>query len=239
MVGAINGAELYGYRNKIYRLGFFRGSIDDARIYNRMLSAQEVLDLYRSAEMITADTTVPECSISINSGDLYTKSTTVTLSLSATDDVGVTGYYLSTSSSAPLASAPGWTSVVSADYSGTVSHTLSSGDGTKTVYVWYKDAAGNVSNTASDSVILDTMITASMQARYTFEEGAGTNATDSSGNNRNGTITGATWTTGKIGGGLSFDGNDYVTIPRVNYDEISVSAWFNKIHQHQRYIWWF
>ncbi|MBE7444996.1 MAG: LamG domain-containing protein [Planctomycetia bacterium] len=26
--------------------GFFRGSIDDARIYNRMLSAQEVLDLY-------------------------------------------------------------------------------------------------------------------------------------------------------------------------------------------------
>ncbi|MBE7444943.1 MAG: LamG domain-containing protein [Planctomycetia bacterium] len=392
----------------------------------------------------TADTLAPNCSININNGNTYTNSGTATLTLSATDDVGVIGYYLSTSSPTPLASAPGWTSVVStANYSGTVSYTLSSGDGTKTVYVWYKDAAGNVSNAASDSIILDTtvntvtglnalylfdeksgstakdysgngntgilfngtvwtkgkinnalffdgvndyvevpnsesinpskavtvsawiypiapgqsqdskiiskrhqtlsndnyslgftstnrpqarvivgggpkiingpvlslnawhhlvgvyngstlklyvngvevasttaagsidssthplrigtrafdpadryfqgniddvriyslalsdqevqdlhrsaeMVTVSMQARYMFEEGAGTIATDLSGNNRNGTITGATWTTGKIGGGLNFDGNDYVTIPRVNYDEISVSAWFNK-----------
>jgi hypothetical protein len=33
---------------------------------------------------------------------------------------------------------------------------LASGDGQKTVYVWYKDVAGNVSSTASDSIILDT-----------------------------------------------------------------------------------
>src|SRR5207253_6359104 len=33
---------------------------------------------------------------------------------------------------------------------------LASGEGTKTVYVWYKDAAGNVSATASDSIILQT-----------------------------------------------------------------------------------
>ncbi|MBE7444960.1 MAG: Ig-like domain-containing protein [Planctomycetia bacterium] len=66
------------------------------------------------------------------------------------------------------------------------------------------------------------------QAYYKFDEGVGAIATDSSGNNRNGTIVGATWTTGKIGGGLNFDGNDYVTIPRMNYDEVSVSAWFNK-----------
>jgi hypothetical protein len=32
---------------------------------------------------------------------------------------------------------------------------LSTGDGTKTVYGWYKDAAGNVSSTASDSIVLD------------------------------------------------------------------------------------
>ncbi|MFN3533344.1 MAG: LamG-like jellyroll fold domain-containing protein, partial [Candidatus Brocadia sp.] len=36
-------------------------------------------------------------------------------------------------------------------------------------------------------------------------------------------------TTGKIGGGLSFDGvNDYVAIPRMNHDEVSICAWFFK-----------
>ncbi|TVM03181.1 MAG: hypothetical protein CV087_06635, partial [Candidatus Brocadia sp. WS118] len=44
-----------------------------------------------------------------------------------------------------------------------------------------------------------------------------------------GTIHGATWTTGKNGGGLSFDGiNDYVSVPRMNHEEISIVAWFYK-----------
>ena len=373
-----------------------------------------------------ADTTAPNCSISINNGDIYTKSTAVTLALSATDDVGVTGYYLSTSSTTPSASATGWTSITSTrSYNASVSYNLSSSDGKKTLYAWYKDAAGNVSVSATDAITLDktapvvtitspvssstytttsstlnlggnasdstsgvnsvtwsnnkdgsgtasgttswnisgiglssgdnvitvtatdgtgnigmatitvtynagiapTVTTGSatdvttnsatlngtvnanglsttawfeygetsgsygstsstqsaggsndatvsigisglsvgktyyyriaaqnsagttygskmsfttsngtpstdtssvLQAFYAFDEGSGTTATDSSGNNRNGTITGATWTTGKIGGALNFDGNDYVTIPSMNYDEISVSAWFNK-----------
>ncbi|MBE7444970.1 MAG: LamG domain-containing protein [Planctomycetia bacterium] len=33
---------------------------------------------------------------------------------------------------------------------------------------------------------------------------------------------------GENRGGLNFDGNDYVEIPRMNYNEVSVSAWFNK-----------
>lgn len=39
----------------------------------------------------------------------------------------------------------------------------------------------------------------------------GSTAIDSSGNGHAGTITGATSTSGKVGGGLSFDGNDYVS----------------------------
>ena len=66
------------------------------------------------------------------------------------------------------------------------------------------------------------------EACYAFDEGTGEIATDSSGNGMNGTVHGATWTTGKIGGALNFEGDDYVTIPCMNYDEISVSAWFNK-----------
>jgi len=71
--------------------------------------------------------------------------------------VGVVGYYTSTSSSTPVASASGWNSVTSAtSYSGSVSYTLTSGDEQKTVYVWFKDSAGNVSSAASDSITLDT-----------------------------------------------------------------------------------
>ncbi|HBR15330.1 MAG TPA: hypothetical protein DD723_07295 [Candidatus Omnitrophica bacterium] len=105
----------------------------------------------------TLDTTAPTSSININDGAAYTKSTVVTLALSATDNVGVTGYYISTGATAPLASASGWTSVTSTTiYNGSVSYTLSSGDGSKTIYVWSKDAAGNVSTAAMDSITLDT-----------------------------------------------------------------------------------
>jgi len=102
------------------------------------------------------DTTAPSGSITINSGASYTNSTAVTLTLAATDSVGVVGYYTSTSSSTPVASASGWNSVTSAtSYSGSVSYTLTSGDEQKTVYVWFKDSAGNVSSSASDSITLD------------------------------------------------------------------------------------
>jgi Tol biopolymer transport system component len=42
-------------------------------------------------------------------------------------------------------------------YGADVAHTLTSGDGSKTVCVQYKDAAGNVSATATDAITLDTV----------------------------------------------------------------------------------
>jgi hypothetical protein len=103
------------------------------------------------------DTTPPNSSISINNGAESTNSTSVTLSLSSDDNVGVTGYYLSAILTTPLASNPDWVSVTpTINFNADVPYTLSSVDGTKTVYVWYKDAAGNVSNAYSDSIILFT-----------------------------------------------------------------------------------
>src|SRR5215467_13941040 len=50
--------------------------------------------------------------------------------------------------------------------------------------------------------------TAGLIAAYGFNEGSGTTLTDLSGHNLNGTIVGATWTTGgKYGSALSFNGN--------------------------------
>ena len=103
-----------------------------------------------------ADTTSPaNTSISINSNanaDNAT-STSVTLAISATDNVGVTGYYASESSTTPEGSAS-WTSVTSTtSYSANASFTLSSDDNEiKTVYIWFKDSAGNISSPASDTI---------------------------------------------------------------------------------------
>ncbi len=106
------------------------------------------------------DTTAPTGSVTINNGASSTNSPSVTLGLSATDDRGVTGYYVSESSTKPSASASGWTSITSTtSYSASVPYTLSSGDGSKTVYVWYKDAAGNISSVSSDSITLTTSST--------------------------------------------------------------------------------
>ena len=66
---------------------------------------------------------------------------------------------------------------------------------------------------------------------WSFDEGSGTIAYDRSGNNNNGTlINGPTWTQGKVGGALSFDGvDDYVVVPHNSTlnitSSITIMAW--------------
>lgn len=65
---------------------------------------------------------------------------------------------------------------------------------------------------------------------WSFNEGFGTKADDSSGNGNTGTITGATWTDGKRGKALSFDGNSSkVTLPSIQAGtNMSIAAWIKK-----------
>jgi hypothetical protein len=66
---------------------------------------------------------------------------------------------------------------------------------------------------------------------WKFDETSGTTASDSSGNGNDGTFVGdPQWVTGKIGGALEFDGNDYVNCgngPSLQIqDEITMAFWF-------------
>ena len=57
------------------------------------------------------DSAPPSGSLSINSGADYANTKSLTLNLSAQDDTGVTGYYLSEESSAPAKDKDGWISL--------------------------------------------------------------------------------------------------------------------------------
>jgi hypothetical protein len=67
-------------------------------------------------------------------------------------------------------------------------------------------------------------------AHWTFDEGAGYTVTDSSGNGRDGTVTGGGWAwkaDGRFGGALAFSGTDVVTVPAFPQATaaFTVSAW--------------
>ena len=71
---------------------------------------------------------------------------------------------------------------------------------------------------------------AGLVAAYAFDEGAGASVADGSGNGNGGTVTGATWTRGRYGSALRFDGSDdLVRVPSsASLDvgsELTLSAW--------------
>ena len=99
-------------------------------------------------DIIKLETTGPTGSIVINSGAEMTNTTTVTLTLSANDlGSGVAQMRFSNDNLT-------WTAWQA--YATTKNWTLSPGEGTKTVYVQFKDNAGYVSTSYSNTIILET-----------------------------------------------------------------------------------
>ncbi|MRR17336.1 MAG: hypothetical protein EG826_12860 [Deltaproteobacteria bacterium] len=116
----------------------FAWAKDAAGNVSTSLSASVVITL--------ADTTPPTVTafvIPATSASLTVPITTFT----ATDTVGVTGYIVTETATAPLAGAAGWTATPPVNY-------IFATPGTKTLYAWAKDAAGNVSTSLSASVTI-------------------------------------------------------------------------------------
>lgn len=95
----------------------------------------------------TIDSIAPTGSIAINSGTAYTNTLDVTLTISASDTgSGVTKMQYGDTLKG------NWET-----YAESVSTTLHSGEGTKTIYIQFMDAAGNTSEIYSDTINLDTV----------------------------------------------------------------------------------
>jgi hypothetical protein len=113
---------------------------------------------------IILDTTPPSDSITIAQGSAFTNTTSVMLTLSAADAIsGVAEMRFSNDNVT-------WSDWET--YATSKSWTLTIGDGTKTVYVQYRDQAGLISPSYQDSIILDTTKpTANAGADQTVKEG--------------------------------------------------------------------
>lgn len=119
----------------------------------------------------TADVTKPV----ISAFTIPSSANSLTTSISnftATDNVGVTGYIITRSSTPPTASTTGWSSTKPTTYTFTT-------EGVKTLYAWVKDAAGNVSATVSQSTTITLPVSAapstSVAAYYLSPTGDDTN----------------------------------------------------------------
>lgn len=99
---------------------------------------------------LTYDTIPPGGTITINGGGQYATSTAATLALSADDNSGaVTSMQVSLDGST-------WSAWEAYATGRSVNLNTPAGDGTKRVYVRFRDIAGNVSESYSDDIVLDT-----------------------------------------------------------------------------------
>lgn len=118
-----------------------------------------------TTSITTVDSTAPgPNTVSIAAGAIATKTTGVTLTLSSTDEIGTTHMCVSNTTTCTT-----WLA-----YATTKSWTLTTGAGTKTVYVSFKDAAGNISAATTDTVIVDATVPTNGTVTGSASGGVGT-----------------------------------------------------------------
>jgi hypothetical protein len=173
-----------------------------------------------------ADSTPPTVTMTSPSNGT-TVSATVTVSATATDNVGVVGVQFL------LNGATLGAEDTTAPYS-VAWNTTAVANGTYSLSARARDAATNQMTATSINVTVNNSTPAppsGLVAAYSFNEGTGATLTDRSGSGHAGAISGATWTSGgKYGSALSFDGvNDWVTVNDANALDfttgMTVEAW--------------
>jgi chitodextrinase len=176
--------------------GFFDGLIDDVRIYDHALNASEIEGDMNEPVSI-ANGSAPTMPGNLSATE--PTSTSVTLDWApSTDNHGVSGYivYVNGTQAATTAA----TSFTVTGLSCATSYQLG---------VEAFDGSGNVSPRALTSrSTTPCPDNGGLVAAYAFDEGAGSVAHDASGNGHFGTISGATWASGRYGSALSFNGTN-------------------------------
>lgn len=163
----------------------------------------------QASATVTSDGVAPSVAVTSPTAG-STVSGAVTVTASASDDVGVLGVQFL------LDGAPLGAEDTTAPYS--VSwDTRTAANGAHTLSARARDGGFNQTVSAAVGVTVSNTVpppATGLIAAYAFEEGTGTTTADATGKAHTGTISGAAWSTaGKNGKALAFDGvNDWVTI---------------------------
>lgn len=131
--GVISGTPTTaGYVN--FNISVTDSTVPTPQSVTKQLSIRTVIDLPPTVNLFTLPATATSLTIAVTA-------------LSATDDVAVTGYLLSASATPPQPDNPAWTSTPPTSY------TLVA-QGSRTIYAFAKDAAGNLSAPLSATVTI-------------------------------------------------------------------------------------
>ena len=117
-------------------------------------SGNQKFYLHNKMSIAATDSTAPTGTATIAAGAAFTATTAVTVSVPATDPGS--GMSLVRLSDSPAMTGDVLTTGTTYTYNAAIAWTLPGGDGVKTVYVQWRDAAGNWSAVTSDTITLDT-----------------------------------------------------------------------------------
>ena len=180
-----------------------------------------------NATTLTPDTTLPSATITAPTGSAPL-SGTVTISANASDNVGVSGVTFLVDN-VVVGGGEDTTSPYSVSWDSTTVP-----NGVHTILARARDTSGNTGDSLPVSVTVSNTQLAGLVAAYSFDEGTGTTANDSSGQTNTAILNnGVAWVSGKNGKAASFDGvNDYITIPNsastnISGNAITLSMWIN------------
>jgi hypothetical protein len=219
-IGSVDNGQAFaiGDRNDTGYHAYFDGVIDELRMYGRALSVAEITQLYGQGLGNTAFGPNPADGATGVNPDTF-------LSWSPGNEAATHDVYFGTNE----------TDVNDADTSSpqymgkqVVDTWDPCGLESETTYYWRIDEVNGPNTWKGDVWGFTTWL--DLISHWKLDEGSGSTTYDSVGDN-DGTIYGATWTSGQIEGALSFDGvDDYVDIGDkasldFGMDDFTLSAW--------------
>ena len=202
----------------------WNGAIDEVRLYSQALTSAGVSAIYNYTGG-PSDSTPPSVSITAPISNA-TVSNTITVTATASDNVAVGDVQFrldGVNLGADLTTAPysiSW-------------NTTTASNGSHSLTAIARDTSHNTATSVVVPVTVNNGVvgppTVGLIGYWNFDEGSGSIAHDTSGSGYNGVVSGATWGTGKINSGLSFNGTtNYVVTPNIALGTtFSISAWVN------------
>jgi hypothetical protein len=211
------------------RWGDFVGVALDPAVPNAVWTADEYPtasgDWATRVTELAIDAHPPVGTVKINGGATATASSSISLSVAATDDVSGVKEVL-------VSNDPGMAGATTFPYSPTVPWVLPAGDGRRSVYVQWRDRLANISAISTASIVVDTVVPTSAMGASSITKPAMTSSTA--------VLVHLAWAGSDARTGVasfrllrSIDGGAFALLAQYSGTTTSVSTYFTAGHRYQ------